>query len=188
MARQFKQPRFGYISLCHNNHGGDPWKNNRVGTFHCREAYIFFFDSFIHKGKKYFNLWEGNLEILHLTLSGRDKKLLEIWRDPWRKDVIVLVPVASHANIIPINGVPTITPYGLSTLDRRIMARAVDRSRSHSPVNIISIDIGTTTIVGHHFDSSGISLYHTSRKVSSNDRSPPKSFLVEPMLWHKYFF
>ena len=125
--------------------------------------------------------------LITLKLCGRDKKLFEVWRDPWRK-VIVLVPVASQANIIPINGVPTITPYGFSTLDRRIMARAVDRLRSHSPVNIISIDIGTTTIAGHHFDSLGISLYHTSRKVSSNDRSPPKSFLAEPMLSHKYFF
>lgn len=46
------------------------------------------------------------------------------------------------------------------------MARANDGTKRRSSVNIISVDVGTTTIACHHFDRSGISLYHTTRKVS----------------------
>nr|XP_058973546.1 putative glycerol kinase 5 [Pocillopora verrucosa] len=66
------------------------------------------------------------------------------------------------------------------------MARAFDRSRSHSPVNIISIDIGTTTIAGHHFDSSGISLYHTSRKVELLYPQPGGVELDPDVLWEQF--
>ena len=45
------------------------------------------------------------------------------------------------------------------------MARANDGTKRRSSVNIISVDVGTTTIACHHFDRSGISLYHTTRKV-----------------------
>lgn len=45
------------------------------------------------------------------------------------------------------------------------MARAHDEMKDRSPVNIIAVDVGTTTIVCHHFDRSGISLYSTTRKV-----------------------
>ena len=45
------------------------------------------------------------------------------------------------------------------------MARAIDRMKDRSSVNIISVDVGTTTIACHHFDRSGISLYSTTRKV-----------------------
>ena len=46
------------------------------------------------------------------------------------------------------------------------MARANDGTKRRSSVNIISVDVGTTTIACHHFDRTGISLYHTTRKVS----------------------
>lgn len=48
------------------------------------------------------------------------------------------------------------------------MARAYKKAIHPSPVNIIAVDVGTTTIACHHFDRSGISLYHTTRKVSCN--------------------
>lgn len=46
------------------------------------------------------------------------------------------------------------------------MARVSDGKKRRSPVNIISVDVGTTTIACHHFDGLGISLYNTTRKVS----------------------
>lgn len=45
------------------------------------------------------------------------------------------------------------------------MANSGETQKHRSPVNIISVDIGTTTISCHHFDQSGISVYQTSRKV-----------------------
>lgn len=45
------------------------------------------------------------------------------------------------------------------------MANTGERQKHRSPVNIIAVDIGTTTISCHHFDQSGISVYQTSRKV-----------------------
>ena len=50
------------------------------------------------------------------------------------------------------------------------MARACERGE-RSPANIISVDIGTTTIACHHFDRSGISLYQTTRKVREKAHS-----------------
>ena len=45
------------------------------------------------------------------------------------------------------------------------MANSGETQKHRSPVNIISVDIGTTTISCHHLDESGISVYQTSRKV-----------------------
>ena len=45
------------------------------------------------------------------------------------------------------------------------MANSGETQKHRSPVNIISVDIGTTTISCHHLDQSGISVYQTSRKV-----------------------
>lgn len=45
------------------------------------------------------------------------------------------------------------------------MANSGERQKHSSSVNIIAVDIGTTTISCHHFDRSGISVYQTSRKV-----------------------
>ena len=49
------------------------------------------------------------------------------------------------------------------------MARVSERGE-RSPANIISVDIGTTTIACHHFDRSGISLYQTTRKVRAHSK------------------
>ena len=48
------------------------------------------------------------------------------------------------------------------------MARATESKQPLYTQNILAVDIGTTTISCHHFDRSGISLYHTSRKVGGS--------------------
>ena len=56
------------------------------------------------------------------------------------------------------------------------MARATESKQPLYTQNILAVDIGTTTISCHHFDRSGISLYHTSRKVGGSPYSRQNFF------------
>lgn len=65
------------------------------------------------------------------------------------------------------------------------MAR-VTEDKQRSPRNILAVDIGTTTISCHHFDESGISLYHTARKVQLLHPHPGWVELDPHVLWDQF--
>lgn len=65
------------------------------------------------------------------------------------------------------------------------MARACERGE-RSPANIISVDIGTTTIACHHFDRSGISLYQTTRKMELLHPQPGWVEIDPQVLWEQF--
>lgn len=66
------------------------------------------------------------------------------------------------------------------------MANSGETQKHRSPVNIISVDIGTTTISCHHFDQSGISVYQTSRKVELLHPQPGWVEIDPQVLWEQF--
>ncbi|CAH3195885.1 unnamed protein product [Porites evermanni] len=66
------------------------------------------------------------------------------------------------------------------------MANSGETQKHRSPVNIISVDIGTTTISCHHFDQSGISFYQTSRKVELLHPQPGWVEIDPQVLWEQF--
>lgn len=66
------------------------------------------------------------------------------------------------------------------------MARATESKQPLYTQNILAVDIGTTTISCHHFDRSGISLYHTSRKVQLLQPHPGWVELDPLVLWEQF--